>query len=35
VLHVGLISALVYIEYSPNPREGMPMISVGRYFRRQ
>lgn len=35
VLRVGLISALVYIEYSPDPRDGVPMISVGRYFRRQ
>lgn len=35
VLHGGVISALVYIEYSPDTRDGMPMISVGRYFRRQ
>ena len=31
----GLIAALVYIEYSPDKRDGVPMISVGRYFRRQ
>jgi len=35
VLHGGLISALVYIEYTPDPRDGVPMISVGRYFRKQ
>jgi hypothetical protein len=34
VLHHGLISALVYIEYTPDPRDGVPMISVGRYFRK-
>ncbi len=33
VLHSGLISALVYIEYSPDTRDGVPTISVGRYFR--
>lgn len=33
VLHGGLIAALVYIEYSPDRRDGVPMISVGRYFR--
>lgn len=33
VLRGGLISALVYIEDSPDPRDGVPMISVGRYFR--
>ena len=35
VLHHGLISALVYIEYTPDTRDGVPMISVGRYFRQQ
>ncbi|NOS82111.1 MAG: hypothetical protein HOP32_11085 [Nitrospira sp.] len=35
VLHGGVISALVYIEYSPDTRDGVPMISVGRYFIRQ
>ena len=35
VLHHGLISALVYIEYTPDTRDGVPMISVGRYFRKQ
>jgi len=35
ILHGGLISALVYIEYTPDPRDGVPMISVGRYFRKQ
>jgi hypothetical protein len=35
VLHRGLISALVYIEYTPDTRDGVPMISVGRYFRKQ
>jgi hypothetical protein len=29
-----LISAFVYIEYNPDPRDGIPMISVGRYFRK-
>ncbi|MBI5315648.1 MAG: hypothetical protein HZB34_06735 [Nitrospirae bacterium] len=33
VLRGGVISALVYIEYSPDTRDGVPMISVGRYFR--
>lgn len=35
VLRGGLISALVYIEYTPDKRDGVPMISVGRYFRKQ
>jgi hypothetical protein len=35
VLRGGAISALVFIEYSPDTRDGMPMISVGRYFRNQ
>jgi hypothetical protein len=35
ILHGGSISALVYIEYSPDPRDGVPMISVGRYFRKE
>jgi hypothetical protein len=35
VLRGGLISALVYIEYTPDTRDGVPMISVGRYFRKQ
>jgi hypothetical protein len=35
VLHRGMISALVYIEYSPDTRDGVPMISVGRYFSKQ
>ena len=35
VLHGDLISALVYIEYTPDKRDGVPMISVGRYFRKQ
>ncbi len=35
VLQGGVISALVYIEYSPDKRDGVPMISVGRYFRKQ
>jgi hypothetical protein len=35
VLHGGAVSAFVYIEYSPDTRDGVPMISVGRYFRRQ
>jgi hypothetical protein len=35
VLHGGAIAAFVYIEYSPDTRDGVPMISVGRYFRRQ
>ena len=35
VLHGGAVSALVYIEYSPDKRDGVPMISVGRYFRKQ
>lgn len=34
-LHGGLVSALVYIEYTPDTRDGVPMISVGRYFRKQ
>jgi hypothetical protein len=34
VLHYDLISALVYIEYSPDQRDGVPMISVGRYYRK-
>ena len=34
VLQGGLISAFVYIEYSPDKRDGVPMISVGRYFRK-
>ncbi|MGH7183772.1 MAG: hypothetical protein ACREJN_17600 [Nitrospiraceae bacterium] len=35
VLHSDLISALVYIEYTPDKRDGVPMISVGRYYRKQ
>jgi hypothetical protein len=35
VLHGGVVSAFVYIEYSPDKRDGVPMISVGRYFRKQ
>lgn len=35
VLHGGAVSAFVYIEYSPDKRDGVPMISVGRYFRKQ
>jgi hypothetical protein len=35
VLRGDLISAFVYIEYSPDTRDGVPMISVGRYFRNQ
>ena len=35
VLHGDLISALVYIEYTPDKRDGVPMISVGRYYRKQ
>lgn len=34
-LHGGLISALVYIEYTPDTRDGVPMLSVGRYFRKK
>jgi hypothetical protein len=35
VLHSDRISALVYIEYTPDKRDGVPMISVGRYYRKQ
>ena len=35
VLHGDLISAFVYIEYNPDTRDGVPMISVGRYFRKR
>ena len=35
VLQGGLISALVYIEYTPDKRDGVPMLSVGRYYRKQ
>jgi hypothetical protein len=35
VLHGDVLSAFVYIEYSPDKRDGVPMISVGRYFRKQ
>jgi hypothetical protein len=35
VIDGGLISAFVYIEYSPDKRDGVPMISVGRYYRKQ
>jgi len=35
VFHSDLISAFVYIEYNPDPRDGVPMISVGRYYRKQ
>lgn len=31
VRHGGLISPLVYIEYIPDTRDGVSMISVGRY----
>lgn len=31
----GVITAFVYIEYSPDMRDGVPMISVGRYFRKR
>jgi hypothetical protein len=33
VLHGGAVSAFVFIEYSPDTRDGVPMISVGRYFK--
>ncbi len=35
VLHGNLISAFVYIEYNPDSQDGVPMMSVGRYFRKQ
>lgn len=35
VSHGGLISALIYIEYTHDKLDGVPMMSVGRYFRRQ
>jgi hypothetical protein len=35
VFHGDLISAFVYIEYNPDTRDGVPMISVGRYFRKR
>ena len=35
VHHGGAVSGFVYIEYSPDKRDGVPMISVGRYFRKQ
>jgi len=28
------VQALLYIEYTPDPRDGVPMISIGRYSRR-
>lgn len=34
VFRNGEIAALVYVEYSPDKRDGMPMISVGRYFKK-
>ena len=34
VHHGGAVSG-VYIVYSPDKRDGVPMISVGRYFRKQ
>jgi hypothetical protein len=33
VFYGDLISAFVYIEYNPDTRDGVPMISVGRYYR--
>jgi hypothetical protein len=33
--HDGLISALVYVEYTPDKLDGVPMLSVGRYFRKR
>jgi hypothetical protein len=34
VFRSDLISAFVYIEYNPDTRDGVPMISVGRYYRK-
>ena len=35
VFRSDLISGFVYIEYTPDKFDGVPMISVGRYFRKQ
>lgn len=35
VLQRGQVEALVYVEYTPDPRDGVPMVSVGRYFKRK
>jgi len=34
VFRSDLISGFVYIEYNPDTRDGVPMISVGRYYRK-
>lgn len=34
VLEAGRVVALPYVEYTPDPKDGVPMLSVGSYFLR-